>query len=250
LERLETSGPRASRPAQFVDTLISMPASRVGIAYRLRGSTAVLGGSNAVEVALDWVRAGRDHAIVAGAAEYLSPKCVRYYRELARASGSDRALLAQGAAFVVVEDAEHAEARGIRSHAELLGAGAASEPQRVSVPWGSYAEGAFTRSMRSALVDGGAAADDVGLIVRAAGDDASDRAEAPAIRAVFGERDASLRLVRPKRALGEALSASGPLALLAALATSEDEAPTIAVANAFELGGGASSIVLRLGSPK
>ncbi|MCH8900814.1 MAG: hypothetical protein IIC88_00770 [Chloroflexi bacterium] len=68
LEQLWFRGPRAARPARFVDTVLNMPASRAGIALRLRGSTAVLGGSSPFELALDWVRFGREHTVVAGGA--------------------------------------------------------------------------------------------------------------------------------------------------------------------------------------
>jgi 3-oxoacyl-[acyl-carrier-protein] synthase II len=246
LERLETSGPRASRPAQFVDTLISMPASRVSIAGGLRGSTAVTGGSSALELALDWVRSGRDGAIVAGGGEYLSAKTLRFQLELARRSGVERSPLAQGAGFVLLEDAARAEVRGAPALGELLGAGAASEPQPVSVPWSADPEGrALACAMRGALTEAHVARDQVKAIALAAGDDASEASELAAIEAVFGKGAASLTLLRPKRLLGEALGASGPLALLTALA--EMEAGSTALVNAFEMGGAVTSLALRTG---
>ena len=185
LERLWIGGPRAARPALFVDTLLSMPASRVGIALRLRGSTAVLGGSSPFELALDWVRHGREHTVVAGGGEYHSPKCLRYYRVLAERSGADRALLAQGAAFVVLEASEHAE----RPLAELLGAGAASEPQEAALPWNDDPEGrVFALAMHAAVSDAGIAPSDIQSVALAAGDDASEAGELAALRSVFGER--------------------------------------------------------------
>ncbi len=253
LERLRDRGPRAGRPGRFVDTLLSMPASRVGIALRLRGSTAVLGGSSPFELALDWVRRGREHSIVAGGSEYHSPKCLRYYRALAERSGAERPLLAQAAAFVVVEAAGHAEERGASALAELLGAGAASEPQDVALPWGADPEGrAFACAMRDALADAGLGPEAVGSVALAAGDEASEAGELAALRAAFGGRAASLRLLRPKRALGEALGASAGLSLLATLAELDDGAdaqPTVVMVNAFEMGGAVTSLVVRVPSP-
>jgi 3-oxoacyl-(acyl-carrier-protein) synthase len=253
LERLRDRGPRASRPAQFVDTLLSMPASRVGIAFRLRGSTAVLGGGGPFELALDWIRGGRERTVVAGGGECQSPKCLRYHRGLAERSGTKRAHLAQGAAFVVLEAPDRAKERGASALAEILGAGAASEPQEVSQPWPADAEGrAFAVAMGAALADAGVEPDEVRSVALAAGDDASEAGELAALRAVFGDCAGTLQLLRPKRLLGEALGASGSLALLAVLAApgaGEDGAPTVALVNTFEMGGAASSLVVRVPSP-
>ncbi len=245
LESLLEKGPRASRPALFVDTLLSMPASRLGIALRLRGSTAVLGGSSSFELALDWVRTGREHAVVAGAGDYNSPKCARYYRELARRSGAERALLGQGAGFLVLESAGRASGRGARPVGEILGAGAASEPQEVSVPWSVDPEGrAFAAAMRGALAEARVATEDVGLMVLAAGDDAAEAGELAAVRAVLGH--ASDRpFLRPKRLFGEALDGSAALSLLASLAELEAAHPTLALVNAFEMGGAVTSLLMR-----
>ena len=242
LERLREKGPRASRPAQFVDTLPSMPGSHVGIALGLRGSTAVIGGSSAVELALDWIRSGRERAVVAGGGDLLSPKCARYLRELAARSGHERPLPAQAAAFVVLESAARARERGAPALGALLGAGAASEPQDVAVPWSVDPEGrAFTVAMRDALADAGVAAGDVRQIALASGDDASEAGERVAIAGVFGER--SLVLHRPKRLLGEALGGSAGVALLAALAQAGSG---VTIVNAFEMGGAVTSLVLEL----
>ncbi len=250
LERLRDRGPRASRPAQFVDTLLSMPASRVGIAFRLRGSTAVLGGSSPFELALDWVRDGRERTVVAGGGEYQSPKCLRYYRTLVERSESERQLLAQGAAFLVLETRERAEERGAAVLGELLGAGAASEPQEVALPWSADAEGrAFAFAMRAALADAALEPGAVHSVALAAADDASEPGELAAVQAVFGERTSSLSLLRPKRLLGEALGASAGLGVLSALADPcADADPAAVLVNAFEMGGAATSLLVRVSS--
>lgn len=249
LARLREGGPRTVRPALFVDTLASMPASRVGIALGLRGSTAVMGGSSAFELALDWVRAGREQTVVAGGGEYLSPNTLRYYRARVDRSGEARPLLAQGAAFVVVEEAGRARERRVTPLAELLGAGAASEPQRVGLPWSLDPEGrAFACAMRAVLADADIRPGAVGTVVLASADDASERIELVALRAVFGEQAGALTLLRPKRLLGEALGASAGLSLLVALAgpTNETNTPAVVLVNAFEMGGSVTSLALRV----
>lgn len=247
LERLQDRGPRASRPAHFVDTLLSMPGSRVGMAFRLRGSTAVLGGSSAFELALDWVRRGREPSIVAGGGEYQSPKCLRYHRVLVERSGAERPHLAQGAAFLVLEAPQRAERRGAASLGVVLGAGAASEPQNVALPWSTDTDGrAFALAMRAALADAALQPGAVQAVALAAGDDASEVGELAAVRAVFGEVTNSLSLLRPKRLLGEALGASAGLGVLAALAEPAAGAgPAVMLVNAFEMGGAVTSLVVR-----
>lgn len=246
IERLRQRGPRASRPAQFVDTLLSMPASRVGIALGLRGGAAVLGGSSALDLAFDWVRSGREEAVLAGGAEYHSPKCLRYHRALAERSGNERAPLAQGAGFLLVEAAGHAAERAAPVLGELLGWGGASEPQDVSVPWSNDASGgAFARAIGCALEDARLGPADIDGAVLAAGDDAAGAGELAALRAVFGDAAGSLRLLRPKRLMGEALGAAEALGSLATLAAFDGGA-TILV-NAFEMGGAASALVVRVG---
>ena len=241
LERLAEKGPRASRPAQFVDTLPSMPGSRVGIALGLRGSTAVIGGSSPFELALDWLRSGRAHAVVAGGGDLVSPKCARYLQELAARAGG-RPLLAPAAAFAALESEARARERGAKALASLIGAGAASEPQDVALPWSVDPEGrAFADAMRDALADAGVGTRDVRTVALASGDDAAEAGERVAVGELFG--DASLALLRPKRALGEGLAASAGLALLATLALAGHG---VAVVNAFEMGGAVTSLVLEL----
>jgi 3-oxoacyl-[acyl-carrier-protein] synthase II len=242
LERLRERGPRAARPAQFVDTLLSMPASRVGIALALRGSTAVLGGSDPFELALDWLRRGREGAVVAGGGEFISPKTLRYYAKLVERSCGARPRLAQGAGFLVVEAEERARERAAPVVGELLGAGSASEPQDIALPWSAGPEGrAFAAAMRRALADAEVGPSGVALVALAAGDDASEAGELAAVGDVLQVEKPVL--LRPKRLLGEALGASGALGLLAALAMLDSGG--VALVNAFEMGGAVSSVVVR-----
>ena len=245
LGRLREGGPRTARPALFVDTLLSMPASRVGIALGLRGSTAVMSGSSPFELALDWVRAGREDTVVAGGGEYLSPNTLRYHRARVARGREERALLSQGAAFVMMEEAGHARERGVKSFAEVLGAGAASEPQEVILPWSADPDGqAFGCAMRAVLGDAQIEPTAVQTVLLASADDASEQIEMAALHDVFAKQAASLRILRPKRLLGEALGASAGLSLLAALAAAADE-PALVLVNAFEMGGSVTTLALR-----
>lgn len=245
LEALAVKGPRPMKPTHFVDTILSMPGARVGIALKLRGSTAVLGGSSPFEPALSWLRQGREHTVVAGAGEFLSPKCIRFNRELASRSGAERARLAQGAAFLVLEAPEHANQRAAQCFGEILGSGAASEPQAASVPWSVDPEGrAFELSMREALADAGVAQDDITMIGLAAGDSTAQLCETAGAERVFGSRMASIEVRRPKQLFGEALGGSSGLCLLATLVELESVGG-VAIVNSLEQGGAVASLVVK-----
>ena len=150
---------------------------------------------------------------------------------------------------MVLESAERAASREATSLGELLGVGAAAEPQEVSVPWSVDPKGAsFARSMRAALEDSGLERDDVRTLILAAGDDTSEQIELAAVDEVFGAAAASLELIRPKRLLGETLGAAAGIAMLAALAglgEGPPAEPRCAVVNAFKMGGAVSTLVVR-----
>jgi 3-oxoacyl-(acyl-carrier-protein) synthase len=99
--------------------------------------------------------------------------------------------------------------------------------------------------MRDALDDASVAPERVEVVCLAAGDDASEAAELAALRKVFGGRIDSMRLVRPKRLAGEPLGAGEGLALFATVAVLEGSG-SLALVNAFEMGGSASSLVVRV----
>ncbi len=242
LERLAERGPRASRPAMFIDSLLSMPASRVGIALQLRGSTAVLCGSNPFELALDWLRADREHTVVAGGAEYLSPKSARYLQELSTRAGGELALFGQAGAFLVLEETEHAAARGATAYGWLLGSGSASRPQPPARPWpDGEAAGAWSRAIGEALADADVAGENIDAVVLTAGDDEAEAVEVEAVRAALGH-DVAVAL-RPKRLLGDSLGAALAVSLLALFATDAGERTVLV--NSFTWGGGVSSLIVR-----
>jgi 3-oxoacyl-(acyl-carrier-protein) synthase len=247
LEQLWSKGPLAARPALFVETLLSMPAGKAAISLGLRGSSGAINAGDPFQLALDWIRAGRERTVVAGGADCLSAKTLRHHRRLASESGSERALLAQGAAFVALEDAASAAGRGAATYGELLGCGAASLPQAVNLPWPTGdAHDAFVHSMAGALRDAGLEPEAIAGVCLASADEASQADERRALEAVFGAQTPAT--LSPKTLLGEALGASGALGLLAALGWAEcgrfEGSPSILV-NTFELGGSISTLVVR-----
>ena len=125
-------------------------------------------------------------------------------------------VLGEGAAMLVLEDLEHALARGARIYAEVLGFGTSNDAYHpiAPIPEGTGA----ARAMRAALDDAGVAPEDVDHInAHAASTPAGDLAEAEAIRLIYGERAAAIPVTSIKGALGHCMGASGAFESLAAV---------------------------------
>jgi len=136
--------------------------------------------------------------------------------------------LGEGAAFLVLESAAGAAARGARVLATVLGHGAAFDPsQGADARSGA---GAVARAVRSALAQAGLEAEDVSAVSAAAsGHPRADDAEARGLAAALGMRVASVPVTAPKGVLGECLGASGALQAAAMVAAMEaGELPGVA----------------------
>jgi 3-oxoacyl-[acyl-carrier-protein] synthase II len=128
----------------------------------------------------------------------------------------DGFVIGEAAAFLVLERAEHAQARRGRPRAVVSGVGRLIEGHRITATDGDgrlYAD-----TMQRALADAGACADAVDLVsVHGTGTQANDDAEAQALRLVFGERWNQVPVTAIKAVFGHTLGASAPLALVLAV---------------------------------
>ncbi len=127
--------------------------------------------------------------------------------------------LAEGAALVLLEDAEAASERGAPVLAEVLGHGGAFDP------WGTEegGAGAVARAVRIALEDARVEPRDLDcLSVSASGSVEVDRREALGLATALGERAADLPVTAVKSMLGEAMGAAGGLQVVALLGTFAD----------------------------
>ena len=241
---LEERGADRVGPLTIPLGLVNAPAASVARTAGLRGpslapATACAAGADAIGQAMLCIRDGRADAMVAGGADApLVPVVIAGYRSagalaqpgdapvegLSRPFDRGRSgfVIAEGAAALVLEEREHALARGARIHAELLGYGASCDAGHLTDP---EPEGLGPGiAIANALSDADARADEVGVVsAHATSTPAGDRAEARALaRAGLG----AAAVFGAKGALGHTLGGAGALeAALCALTLARGVVP-------------------------
>lgn len=237
-------GPTAVSPYLLPGMLPNMAAARIAIKYGIRGwssaiATACAAGAHAVAEAARLIRYGEADVVVCGGAEApLNPtSALAFAHARALSHGWDDPeaasrpfdrrrngfVLAEGAGVLVVERAEHAEARGAAGYADLLGWGATTDAYRPTAPRPD-GEGA-AMSMRGALATAGLGPQDIGYInAHGTSTKLGDIAETKAVHAVFGDRSPAVSST--KSMTGHLLGGSGALeAAVCALAISQGRMP-------------------------
>lgn len=125
----------------------------------------------------------------------------------------DGFVLSEGAGILILEELEHAKARGATIYAEVLGFGASGDAGHITQP-DEHGTGA-ARAMSSALRDAKIAADDVDYInAHGTSTPLGDKAETLAVKKVFGEHARKLSISSTKSHLGHSLGASGGIELV------------------------------------
>lgn len=226
---LETTGPNRIGARAIVMSMANSSASHIALSFGITGpSTSVVSacasGAEALIGAHQMISSGEADVALAGGAEApLTSMMVSGFartralttrnEEPGRASrpfDADRAgfVLAEGAAVLVLESAEHARARGAEVLATLSGYGRTSDAHHVTSP---HPEGAgAARAMRSALRFAGWSAADVGYVnAHGTGTLFNDAAEAKALRTVLGEAAAWTPVSATKSMTGHSLGAAG-----------------------------------------
>jgi 3-oxoacyl-[acyl-carrier-protein] synthase II len=246
-ERYLERGIRQVAPNLALAVFGGAAPANLGIALDVHGpilSTANSCASGAVALgeALGDLRTGRIDAAIAGGCEVpLSPLAFGAFdiiRALSPGRNDDptRAarpfdaerdgfVMGEGAALLVLEDAEAAERRGATPHAELLGYGATSDAHHMVQPRADGREAARAASI--ALADGGVAPDDVDYVnAHASSTPLGDVAEARAIARALGQRATTVPVSGTKALYGHPLGASGAIeAAIAALTLADGLAP-------------------------
>jgi nodulation protein E len=216
-------------PLTILRTMANAGTSRIAREYGITGpsytvSTACASATHAIGQAFWMVRNGIVDAAIAGGSE--APFSIGFLKaweamrivapDTCRPFSRDRKglILGEGAAMLVLEPLENAQARGSKIWGEIAGFGMSSDAYHLTQP---LAEGA-AQAMRSALEDAGVEPAAVGYInAHGTGTQANDATEAQAIRQVFGGHTDKLAVSSTKSMHGHALGAAGALEAAATL---------------------------------
>ncbi|HAZ4876705.1 TPA: beta-ketoacyl-ACP synthase II [Listeria monocytogenes] len=148
----------------------------------------------------------------------------------------DGFIIGEGAGIVILEEYEHAKARGAKIYAEIVGYGATGDAYHITAP-APNGEGA-ARAMKMAIDDAGLTPDKVDYInAHGTSTPYNDEYETQAIKTVFREHAKKLAISSTKSMTGHTLGASGGIEAIFALLTIRDNiiAPTIHLKNQDEV---------------
>ena len=205
-----------------------MAAGQVAIDHGFKGMctcpvTACAGGTNAVGDAFHYIRDGYADVMLCGGTEasvtplaiggFTSMKALSQATDPSRASipfDAERSgfVLGEGAGVLLLEELEHALARGAKIYAEITGYGATCDAYHMTAPLPDGSGGA--KAMAMALSDGQTAPDSVDYInAHGTSTPLNDSGETAAIKAVFGAHAAKLAVSSTKAMTGHMLGAAG-----------------------------------------
>ena len=245
-DTLREKGPRRVLPMTIPMLMPNAAAAAVSMGLGARGGartvvSACASGTESIANAYEHLQLGLADIVVAGGTEsVIHPMPIASFAAMqalsrrnddpARASrpydvDRDGFVLGEGAATLVLETKEHAEARGARIYAELAGSGVTSDSYHITAP--DPAGLGASRAVLAALKQAGATPEDVTHInAHATSTPVGDIAEYAALKAVFGERTSSIPVSATKAATGHLLGGTGALeAVFALLAVYERTAP-------------------------
>ena len=241
----QENGPRFS-PFLITKMISDMTPGIISIRYGLKGpnyvtTSACASSSNALIDAYDQIRLGRADVVVSGGAEAaICNVGVGAFNAMHALSvrnddpkgasrpfskSRDGFVMAEGAASLVLEEYEHAVARGAKIYAEIVGTGLTADAYHITAPHPD-GEGAC-RVMKAALDEAGLPVESVDYInVHGTSTYAGDIAEAKAIKTLFGEHAYKLNISSTKSMTGPLLGGAGALeAVLTVLAVKHDIVP-------------------------
>ncbi|MEQ5041875.1 beta-ketoacyl-ACP synthase II [Providencia manganoxydans] len=254
-EALQAGGPRKVSPFFVPSTIINMVAGHLSIMYGFRGpsisiATACTSGVHNIGHAARMIAYGDADVMLAGGAEKATTSLGVAGFGAARALSTrnddpqaasrpwdkdrDGFVLGDGAGIIVLEEYEHAKARGAKIYAEIAGFGMSSDAYHMTSP-PENGEGAAL-AMENALHDAGIDATAVGYInAHGTSTPAGDLAEAQAVISVFGE-DSNVLVSSTKSMTGHLLGAAGAIESIFTILSLTDQIvpPTINLDNPDE----------------
>ena len=253
--KLVKSGPRKLSPFFVPSTIINMIAGHLSIMYGLKGpnisiTTACTSGVHNIGHAARMIAYGDADAMVAGGAEKASTELGIGGFGAARALSThnddptkasrpwdkdrDGFLLGDGAGMMVLEEYEHAKARGAKIYAEIVGFGMSGDAYHMTSP-PADGDGA-ARSMENAIKDAELNPEQIGYInAHGTSTPAGDKAESQAVKRVFGD-DTKVMVSSSKSMIGHLLGAAGAVESIVTVMSLLDQkvTPTINLDNPDE----------------
>jgi len=289
---LQEKGPRRVSPFFIPGRLINLASGYVSIKHGLKGPnhavvTACSTGAHAIGDAARLIALDDADVMVAGGAE--SPLCriavagfaacralcTTFNDQPQKASrpydkDKDGFVMGEGAGIVVLEELEHAKARGAKIYAEVVGYGLSGDAYHITAP-AEDGDGAY-RAMGMALKRAGLQPSDIHYVNAHGTSTMGDEIELAAVERLFGNASGKLAMSSTKSAIGHLLGAAGAVeAIFSLLAIRDNIAPPtlnldnpsvdtpinlvphkaqrraidVALSNSFGFGGTNASLVLR-----
>ena len=251
---LVKGGPRKISPFFVPSTIVNMVAGHLTIMLGLRGpsisiATACTSGVHNIGHAARMIAYNDADVMLAGGAEKASTPLGGFGAARALSTRNDNPqaasrpwdkdrdgfVLGDGAGILVLEEYEHAKARGAKIYAEIVGFGMSSDAYHMTSP-PENGEGAAL-AMVNALRDAGLNASQVGYInAHGTSTPAGDKAEAQAVKSVYGADAGKVMVSSTKSMTGHLLGAAGAVESIFTILTLRDQivAPTINLDNPDE----------------
>ena len=241
----EAEGPKFN-PFFIPKMIADIAAGQISIMYGFHGpnyitASACASSSNALADAFNLIRLGKANIILGGGAESAICACgVGGFNAMHALStrndepekasrpfsaSRDGFIMAEGAGCLILEELEHAKARGAKIYAEMVGAGMSADAHHITA---SHPEGLGAKLvMRNALEDAGLQPDEIDYInVHGTSTHVGDISEAKAIKEVFGDAAFKLNISSTKSMTGHLLGAAGAVeAMITVLAVQNDIVP-------------------------
>ena len=230
-DKMAEGGYKGLSPFFIPRVLTNLAAGHIAMAFGARGpslcvSTACATGNHSIGEALRSIRSGDADLILAGGAEasvlpiglggFMVMKALSKRNDDPTAAsrpfdaGRDGFVMGEGAGVVVLEELEHAKARGARIYCEVLGYGLTNDAFHITQPPKGHT--GAVRCMQAALEDAQVAPDAVDYInAHGTSTAANDRNESIGIRTVFGGHADSMMVSSTKSMSGHLLGAAGGL---------------------------------------
>ncbi len=241
----EENGPKFN-PFFIPKMIADIAAGQISIRYGFHGpnyttTSACASSTNALADAFNLIRLGKANAIVAGGAEAAICACgVGGFNAMHALStrndepqkasrpfsaSRDGFVMGEGAGCLILEELEHAKARGAKIYAEMVGEGESADAYHITA---SHPEGLGARLvMENALNDAGMKPEDIDYInVHGTSTPVGDISEVKAIQDVFGDAAYKLNISSTKSMTGHLLGAAGAVeALISVLSVKNDIIP-------------------------